>query len=540
MSEGSSSSAPTPRGAPHRWWALATLSFSLLVVMCDTSVANVALPAIVRGTDATSAQLQWIVNSYVIVFAGLIMTAGALGDRFGRKGVMLIGYGVFGVASVVASVADGASQIVVARALLGVGAALILPATLSILPTIFPDESERARAYGVWAGASGVGSVLGPTLGGFLVDNLGWRAIFWINLPFLALVVPAALLLVPRSRADHPVPLDPFGALLSTAGLGVTLWGVIGAPGRGWASTTTIATLIFGFALLAAFVAHELRTPAPMLDLRVFRSTVLGAAVIAIGIGYLCLGSSLFYTTQYLQFVLDWPAMTAGVAVIPFAVAVGISAPASARFSRRWGLRMVTVTGLALITVGLGLQAALADGKTYTSTFLLLVFAGVGIGLGTAQATRVIIACLPENRAGVASAINNLTHEVGVAIGIAALGTLLATGYHTRLDLDTIGAALTPEQAERAQDGISGALRTADQLGPAGAGLADAARSAFVDAMTSGLWVAAVGALLATVLAFRLPRRAPGDDPVLVVEEPVTEDTEDTDAGRRKVQADTA
>jgi EmrB/QacA subfamily drug resistance transporter len=497
---------------PLRWWALGVLSLGLLIIMIGNSVVTVALPNMVRELGASNSELQWIVNAYILVFGGLLLTGGAIGDRYGRKGALLTGFVVFVGGSLFAAFASSAGGVIGARAVMGVGAALIMPGTLSLLPTIFTDKRERARAIGIWTGLAWLGAAIGPTVGGWLVDHYRWPAVFWINVPLIAIAAVAGLFLLPRSRAEKPPQLDPLGTVLSTAGLALILWAVIGAPTRGWDTPMTVVALCLGAALLVAFAMWELRTDSPMLDLRVFRDPTLSVAIMAIGVGFLALGAAVFFMTQYLQFIFGYSAFKAGLGIVPFALAVSAGAPLSTPLSRRLGTASVIAGGLALVSVGLAVLAFWTSADSYLPAGVGLVLCGLGIGFSAPSAVRVMVATLPPAKAGVASAITDLTHEVATAIGIAVLGTVLATSYRSQMASSVGGLGLSDADVAKIGDHVGDALKVAATLPPGHAdGLVAAARDACISSMQLGLTISAATAVLAVVAALRLRRHVATD-----------------------------
>jgi EmrB/QacA subfamily drug resistance transporter len=488
----------------RRWWALAVLSLSLVIIGMDNSILNVALPTLVRELDATASQLQWMVDAYVVVYAALLLMMGALGDRYGRKRVLDLGLLVFVAASLAAAWAGSAELLIAARAAMGVGGAMIMPATLSIITDIFPSE-ERGRAIGAWAAMAGIGIVLGPVVGGWLLEHYWWGSVFLINLPVVATALLAGLALVPESRDPQATPLDPLGALLSVAGLTALVYGIIEAPDRGWADAQTLRSFGIAAVLLAVFVAWERRTPHPMLHLSFFRNPRFSAASAAITLVFFALFGTIFVLTQHLQFVLGYTALEAGWRVLPVATLV-VGAPLAARIAERAGTKLVVATGLAVIAGGLWLLSGVDAADGYPPIAWALAVMGIGMGATMAPATESIMGSLPLAKAGVGSAMNDTTRQVGGALGVAVVGSVLTSSYR-----DAIAPALTglPSQvAAVAQDSVGAALGAAGRLGPAGGQLAGAARGSFADAMGDAVLVGAGAVLLAAlvVLAF-LPAR---------------------------------
>ena len=327
------------RAYERRWLILTVLCFSLLIIVLDNSILNVAIPTIVRELHATNSQLQWIVDSYTLVFAGLLLTAGALGDRFGRRGALQTGFAIFGLGSILSAMATTSNQLIATRALMGIGGALIMPATLSIITNVFPAE-ERGRAIGVWAGVAGLGAALGPLTGGFLVEHFYWGSVFLVNIPIVIFGLIAGVLIIPTSKDPTAPRLDPVGAVLSIVGLTALLYAIIEAPSDGWGATNIIVGFVAGVVLLAGFVLWELHTDHPMLDVHFFQNPRFTAASGSITLTFFAMFGAIFLLTQYQQFVLGYTPLQTGVRMLPFAVAMMITAPTSARLAERVGTKV--------------------------------------------------------------------------------------------------------------------------------------------------------------------------------------------------------
>jgi EmrB/QacA subfamily drug resistance transporter len=491
----------------RRWWTLLVLSLSLLVISLDNTILNVALPTIERDLGASASQLQWIVDAYLLVFAGLLLTAGSLGDRFGRRRALFTGLAVFAAGSLLSAIAGSAGMLIASRALMGLGGAFIMPSTLSILTNVFP-ANERGRAIGIWAAVAGLGIAIGPVAGGWLIENASWHWIFLVNLPFTALALIAGTFLVPESKDPKGSPLDPAGAALSVAGLGSLLWAIIEAPSRGWTDGLILAAFAAAIALLAAFVAWERHTDHPMLDVKLFRNPRFSAASISITLVFFALLGSIFFLTQYLQYVMGYSALEAGVRIAPVALGMVIGGPLSARATERIGTKIVVAFGLATVAAGLGLLSNADVNSGYGLVFAALVVLGLGMSSAMAPATDSIMGSLPLARASVGSAVNDTTRLVGGALGVAVLGSLLSSGYGAHMD----GAVsnLPGPAASAAHDQLGAALQVAGRVGgSSGQLLADTARSAFVSGMHTAAFVAAGVALAgALVAALFLPARA--------------------------------
>jgi len=500
----------------RRWWTLAVLCFSLVVITLDNTILNVAIPTLQRQLNASNSQLQWMVDSYTLVFAGLLLTAGSLGDRFGRRGALQLGLAVFGVGSVVAALVDTPNELIAARALMGVGGAFIMPSTLSILTNVFTEPGERGRAIGIWAGVAGIGIALGPLAGGFLVEHFYWGSIFLVNIPIAVVAIAAGAWLVPTSKDPAAPKLDPLGAGLSMAGLSVLLYGIIEAPAKGWGSGLILISFALAAFLLVLFVVWELRNDEPMLDVQFFKNPRFSAASTGIALVFLALFGSLFLLTQYFQFVLGYTALKTGVRLLPYAVVLMIVAPLSARFVERLGTKLVVTVGLALVAAGLFAMTGLGVGTSYGDIVWRIVLVAAGMGCTMAPATESIMGSLPRSKAGVGSAVNDTTRQVGGALGIAIIGSVLASTYGSKIG-DAIAKQSRPVPkpiADAMKSQLGAALAVAHRIGgPVGSVIQTTARHAFVTGMHQGMVVGAVAALVGAVVALVwLPARAPDVD----------------------------
>jgi EmrB/QacA subfamily drug resistance transporter len=489
----------------HRRAVLVVLCLALMMVVSAVASLNVALPDLARGTGASQSQLQWIVDAYALVFAGLLLPAGAFGDRYGRKGILLTGLLVFGGASAVAIFVNSASTLIALRAVIGVGAALVMPTTLSIITNVFPEE-ERGRAVGIWAGVAGAGAMFGLLLSGLLLEWFSWPAVFAINVILAALAFLLSVPIVPTSKSERRVPLDPLGALLSSLGLFGLVFAIIEAPLRGWTDALTLAGFAFGLLLLVGFVLFEFRRESPMLDPRLFGRRGFGVGSLSLTLQFFAQFGLLFVVLQYLQFVLGYSPLEAGASLLPMAFMLVLLSPRAPRLAQRFGVRITGGVGLAVMGAGFLLFSTLSAGSTYWHFGLAGVVAGLGIGLATAPATTAITSALPAQRQGIASAVNDLSREVGGALGIAVLGSILNSGYRSHVAAAT---AHLPAQAAAAVKGsIAAAAEAAPKHGAKGAALLSHAQDAFVNGMQSALLVAAC-VLFAAALAVAglAPRR---------------------------------
>ena len=498
---------PDGESHPNRWRILAVLILSLLITSIDHTIINVALPPLAVDTGASAAQLQWVVDSYTLVFAGLLLIAGALGDRFGRRSALNIGLIAFAIGSVVAATAAGVEGVIAGRAAMGVGGALIMPATLSLLMTIFGDRRERAKAIGIWAAASGAGIAIGPIIGGALMREFSWASVFWINVPLLAVALVASMHLVPQSRDGRAPRLDPVGAALSIVAITGVTYAVIEAPERGWTSAATVGAVAAGVVAAAAFIGWELRRSEPMLDLRLFRNSSFSAASMSLTLLFFAMSGAMYLQAQYLQFVLDYSALGAGAALIPASVGIVVGTGAGSHLAAHHGARLTGAAGTVGAALGLGLQAQFADGTGYLPTGIGLLLFGLGAGLTMPAATDLVMGAVPAARAGVGSAMNDTSREVGAALGVAVIGSVAAAAYTTQMENAGGLPALPAAVRQAVNDNIGAAVTAGAGAGPDGNRLIQFAQDAFVSSMATALWVAAAIAVWATVIAVvHLPR----------------------------------
>ena len=481
----------------RRWWTLVVLSVSLLVIIIDDSIINVAVPTLQRQLGASATGLQWIVDAYIVVFAGLLLTMGALGDRFGRKRFLQLGLLVFAGASVLGAYASSTTQLIVARALMGVGGALIMPSTLSVITNVFP-RTERVKAIGIWTGVASLGIPLGPLVGGWLLDNFWWGSVFLLNVPIAVAALAAGLVLVPESR--HPAPPRPDlpGLVLSVVALASLVYGIIQAPASGWTSAAVIGSLGLAVLATATFILREARARQPMLDPRLFRNPRLGWGTVAMTLVGLAIGGLAFLLTQYLQFVQGYTPLQAGLRFLPIAIGFGIASPITQRLVPRVGTTRTVAAalgGAALLFASLSL---VGPQTSYWLVGAALLLIGLGIGAALIPATDAVMAAVPDQNAGLGSAINDTGRQVGAALGIGILGALANAGY--RSGIGGTVASLSPDLAAAAKRSAGAALQIAGGIsGPAGASLRQAASAAFMDgfglAMLAGAVLLAAGAV---------------------------------------------
>jgi EmrB/QacA subfamily drug resistance transporter len=485
------------RSDPRRWAALFVLCTSLLVVMLDNTILNVALPTLVRDLGATSTQLQWIVDAYALTFGGLMLVGGSLADRIGRKRVFIAGLLTFAAGSAACAFSRSVEPLIAARAFMGVGAALIMPATLSIITDMFRDAEERQRAFGAWAGTSGLGLAIGPLAGGLLLAHFAWGSVFLVNLPIVAIGLACAIPLVPESRNATKPRLDPAGAALCTSGLGVILWAIIEAPGRGWTSPMVVTVGAFGIALLGTFIAWERRTDHPMLNLRFFRERRFSVATSMGGLTNFAMFGAMFMLTQFLQFDLGFTPLEAGVRILPAAGVLAVTAPLSSVIVRAVGSKLTIAAGLLFAATGMWLLSGATTASTYSDVIVGMILLGAGSGLVMPSVTGSVMGTLPRGDTGVGSGTNGTSIQVGGALGVAVIGSLLSTRYQDRITASLAPYHVPHSLMDTILGSIGGALGVAGQAGGAiGAALTRMADDAFVSGMDLGLMVGA-GVVLA-------------------------------------------
>jgi EmrB/QacA subfamily drug resistance transporter len=485
----------------RRWKTLAVLSLSLVIIGLDNTILNVALPTMQDEFDASPSKLQWMVDSYLLVFAGLLLVFGTLGDRLGRKLALQAGISIFGLASLGALVADSADQVIAVRALMGVGAALIMPATLSIIANVFSGE-ERGKAIGIWAALAAVGIGLGPLTGGLLLEWFDWSSVFLVNVPFAAAALLLGMRYVPESRDPRPGSFDLLGAALSTAGFSILVYAIIEAPEQGWTSGPVVGLLSTSLALLGGFLWWERRVAEPMLDLGFFRSARFSVGTAAVSVAFFALLGGIFALTQYLQFAHGYSAIAAGVVMSPMALGLMIGAGSSARAVRRLGTARVVAAGLAVLSALLALTTLWAPN---TSAWLLVGWLfGLTLAMGwiMAPATEAVVGAVPAAKSGVASATNTVARMVSGALGVAIVGSLVSSIYSS--DVDGSLGSLPADAQSGAAESIGAANAIAVQLPPeAGSDLLATTGEAFTHAMGVGLLVAAALAAATAVLVAR-------------------------------------
>ncbi|MFI7497727.1 MFS transporter [Streptomyces sp. NPDC049687] len=471
---------------PRRWWILVVLCLSTLVLTIDSMALTVAVPSMTEDLGASAQDTQWILDSYILVFAGLLLTSGSLGDRFGRRRVMLIGLVLFGAASLAATVCTNPGEVIAVRTAMGVGGALIMPSTLSILITVF-DEEERGRAMAAWGSVSMLGLVGSPVLGGVLIDQFSWHSIFFLNVPVVVLAVVAAVALMPESKAPWQKP-DPLGAVLSAVGMTALVWWIIEIPQHGAFAGRSALSLAVAVASLTGFAVWENRTASPMVPLSLFKHRNFSGGSLSLALVQIGNGGLLLVLTQYLQFVLGHSPVKAGLAFLPLAIAALIGNGLGVKLAAKIGNRFVILSGMLVMAACFALLTTVDAASGFTVPAIALGLLGFGAGMAMPAAVGALMGTIPADRAGVGSALNDTIQQAGTALGIAILGSLLTSGYTAEMPADA---------PEAARQSIAGALAAANG-DPA---LIHAAREAFTTSMTTTFTVSAIGVLAAAILA---------------------------------------
>jgi EmrB/QacA subfamily drug resistance transporter len=490
-----------------RWWGLAAMVVALLVVGIDTMVLNVALPTLATQLGATTTQLQWLTDAYTLAFAGLLLPAGLLGDRFGRKRLLVGALLLFGVASVLAAMSGTATELIWTRAAMGVGAAAIMPLTMSVLPAMF-EPAQRTRAVAILTASVAVGLPLGPLLGGWLLQHFWWGSVFLINVPVVALAVVGAVLFVPESANPSTPRLDLAGTVLSVLAITGVVYGIIEVPDRSWGDVTVLVSLGTGLAATVAFVIWERRAEVPLVDLALFRNRrFTTATAAATGVSFVMFGA-FFLLPLYLQSVTGTNSLGTGVRLLPMVGGLLIGGLASEKLATRFGVRTVITTGLGLLGAGMLLMALVTVHTGYGQVAIALSVTGLALGLALAPAMDTVLGELPEHKSGVGTALATTSRQVGAALSIAILGSLLNSVY--RGQLDTLPAGIPQHAADAARENVGAAVTVAGRLGGTpGDALATAAREAFVTGMSTVMWVCVGFSALVAIGAYAfLPRKA--------------------------------
>ncbi|MER5504297.1 MFS transporter [Streptomyces sp. NPDC002766] len=463
----------TERPYARRWWALLVLCLSLLIIVMANTALTVAAPDMTRDLGLSSADLQWVIDGYTVPYAALMLLFGAIGDKYSRRGALLLGLTVFGGGAVFGYLADSAATVIAARAVMGTGAALIMPATLSLLAATFP-RAERAKAITLWTATAGLAIAAGPVVAGALLKNHGWPSTFLINVPIAAVALVASLFLVPPSKAGHSDRVDHVGGLLSVIWTGSLVYMIIEGPHFGWGVKAVTAAVVAGAGLLA-FVAWELRHPRPVLDVRRFAHRGFAGSNLAVALFFLAVFGAFYYLTQHLQFVLGYDALETGLRMLPLAGAVFVGSALTGWLTPRVGMKWTVTAGMVGGTTALALLTRIDATSSYGDFLAPLIILGLAIGLALSPCTDAIMGAFPESQLGVGGAVNDTSIELGGSLGIAILGSLLATSYSGRLSDATAGSRLPAGTLATAQDSVGAGYAVAQ-------GISDKARQAAAQA----------------------------------------------------------
>lgn len=486
-----------------RWYVLATLCTVLFIISIDNTVLNLALPSISTSLQASASQLQWIVDTYTLIFASILITTGTLGDRYGRKKLLVIGLSLFGIGSLGAALSTSTLMLIIFRGVLGIAGALVMPSTLSILNHVFHDRHERAKAFAVWSSIFSIGAGIGPIIGGVLINSFHWSAVFYLNVPIVVIGLIGTILLVPESKDEHAPSPDLPGVALSVIGLFVLIAATIQAGERGWFAMQVLVEFAIAFVFLFAFILWERRSPRPMLPLEFFKNRAFTGANVSLTISAFAMMGSMFFFSQFLQSVIDYSPLIAAVSMFPMTIAVLFSTMQSVRVYHHMGVKFTMSLGLLLSGVALFLFAAVVGVHTnYLYILLVQLVLGSGIGFTMSPATNTIMSSLPPNRAGIGSAMNDTTRQLGGALGIAVLGALSNRAYRAEVaplaKLSGVSATL--------MDQIRSSIQTAHEaagklIGDLSALVLNTSKQAFADGMREALIVGGIMMLLAALAA---------------------------------------
>jgi EmrB/QacA subfamily drug resistance transporter len=508
----------------RRLLLLATVCSAAFAINLDTTIVNVALPDLGRQLGATTRDLQWIVDGYNLAFAALVLTAGSLGDRFGRRPALLIGLAAFALSSGVGAVVGSAPALVAVRFVMGASAAVIFPTTLSIITNAFPDRRERAKAIGVWGAVTGLGVAVGPVTGGLLLAHFGWPSVFVALVPVALLALAASWAWVPESSDPAQARLDPAGLILSSAAIGVLVYTIIEAPGRGWGSAATLAGFAVAAVFVAAFVAAERRRPRPMIDLTLFRTPAFSAASMSVTVAFFALFGFIFVVTQYFQFLRGYGTLSTGVRILPVAITIAIGSVGGVVLAGRIGTRAVVTSGLILLGSSFAWIALSPTFMPYDRVVGQMVLMGLGLGFTTAPATESILSVLPPAKAGVGSAVNDATREVGGTLGVAVLGSIFTSLYAHHLTTTSF-RLLPTDVVSTAQNSVAAALATVGSApgGRAQQQLLDGVQTSFMSGFHIACIAAAAICLVGAGGALLLPGRVrqPATEPTVLEPAPV-------------------
>lgn len=493
----------------HRWAILAILCLSAFVTVLDGTIVNIALPSLSLDLGATTRQLQWIVDSYLLVFTGLLLAAGSIGDRWGRKRALIVGLFLFGATSAFAGSVDSAEGLIAGRAMMGIGAALIYPATLAIITATFTNPLERAKAIGIWAAVSGIAVAAGPITGGWLLEHFWWGSVFFVNVPVVIGAIALTVWLVPDSRDNETPALDKLGFFLSIAGITALVFAIIEAPEWGWLDPQTLGIFALAAVLLTGFVIWELNVDEPMLPVRIFRNLRFSAASAAVTSAFFALFGFIFLVTQYFQFVRGYGPLEAGLRTIPVAVSIATASIVAPMLVEWIGTKRVVAIGLVLMSISFLWISTVETDSPYSAIVGQMIFLGLGLGATTAPATESIMGSLSVDKAGVGSAVNDTTRELGGTLGVAILGSVFNSLYAAGIDTSATVTQLPEAVRESVRESIGAARFVAADMGAGAPAFMAEVNNAFLDGLTVACYVAAgvtfLGAMF--VLGF-LPARS--------------------------------
>jgi EmrB/QacA subfamily drug resistance transporter len=501
--------AATSVPASRRWYTLAVLCLSLLVIVVDTTIVNVALPTLARDLHAAASGLQWIVDAYTLTFAAILLLAGTLADRYGRHHALRGGLITFAAASLAAAFTHTTTELIAARAVMGIGAAFIMPATLSVISNVFTNPHERAKAIGLWSAVSGLGVAIGPVAGGWLLAHFSWSWIFLVNLAPVAIALVAGHWLVPSSKAPKARRIDKPGAALSVAALTALTYTLIEAPSAGWLSATTGVRAAISAAAIAAFVVSQARSDHPMMPVGFFANPRFAAASASVTLLFFALSGVVFLTTQVYQFVLGYSPLQAGLRSLPSAAVLAVISPLSARIAMRAGVRLPVTLGLITVTAGLAFYATAATSSGYVHYVIAMSALSAGVGLAMAPCTTAVMQAVPLAQAGVGSAVNDTTRNIGSVLGVAVLGSITASVFAARMSgaVHAVAAHIASAAGPAATSSIGAVAATAHRIPAAAAApLLHSADAAFVAASSRAALAAAAATAIGAVVAFRALR----------------------------------
>jgi len=489
-----------------RWYVLGVMCVVLFIISIDNTVLNLALPSISKGLNASASQLQWVVDSYTLVFASLLITTGTIGDRYGRKRLLLIGLALFGFGSLGAALSSSTGMLIGFRALLGFAGALIMPSTLSILIDVFRDGKERAKAIALWSSIFSIGAGIGPIIGGFLINSFDWASVFYLNIPIVIIGLMGGYLLVPESKnSSAPIPDLP-GVILSSTGLFSLVYGMIRAGESGWSSNPVLASFGAAFVFLAGFIWWENRSTNPMLPLEFFKNMSFTGANAALTISSFAMMGSMYFFSQFFQSVQGYSPLVAALCMLPMTPVVFLSTMGSVRVDRKLGPTLTVSLGLLLSGAGLFLFSQFADITTsYWYILLVLGLLGSGIGLTMSPATNAVMNSLPPSRAGIGSAMNDTTRQLGGALGVAVLGALMNSTYRSGVDDLLKVNGFSEAMLEPIRNSIQGAHLMAAELGSNLASIViQTSSQAFVDGMREALFIGSIAMVIAAFAAWSI------------------------------------